>query len=189
MPTPCTTSDAEATCMGTSIGQAIEREIEMKTKSDLVTEWESPLHNYNTDQVGSRGQSLRLGPIRTCQDVCFVLKFGVNIWSANNHILMFYSFFFQYFKTVQKINVKKNQEMKLSKATYYFCFCFFVFLVKVMSSDLRWSLLKQVQDLLCFLKESIWFCLKVESRWRCCWKRFLNSYKAWVWMWGHLRNT
>lgn len=37
MPTPCTTSDAEATCMGTSIGQAIGREIEMKTKSDWVT--------------------------------------------------------------------------------------------------------------------------------------------------------
>lgn len=38
MPTPCTTSDAEATCMGISIEQATEGEIEMRTKSDLVIE-------------------------------------------------------------------------------------------------------------------------------------------------------
>lgn len=40
-----------------------DREVKKK-KSDLVTEWESPLHNYNTDQVGSGGQWLHLGAVR-----------------------------------------------------------------------------------------------------------------------------
>lgn len=192
MPTPCTTSDTEATCMGTSIGQAIEREIEMKTKRDLVTEWESPLHNYNTDQVANGGQSLCFGPIRNCRDACSILKFRFNIWLVNNHIPIPMFLSFQSFKQSRKLNNNKIIKIiKSKKQTIHshILFLYFLFLIKGMSSDSRWFLLKKVQVLLRFLKDIIWFCLKVESTWRCCWKRFLNSYKAWVWMWGHLRNT
>lgn len=73
MPTPCTTSDAEATCMVTSIGQAIEREIERKSKSDLVAE-ESHKYTITTlNRLPAENNRCVQRPIRNCEDVCSIL--------------------------------------------------------------------------------------------------------------------